>query len=118
MSNDLDELMWEYSKRGVKDWKSDASDGLKKLAKKYLANAIVEEEWEVGQAIYGRPGEHKFIPMPKYGYKGFEWSFFLPTRARGKIRSLILLLLVKPEKIMAFRFESSPRGPTGILMSS
>ena len=121
MSNDLDELMWEYSIRGMEDWKNDAVDGLKKLAKKYLANAIVEEEWEVGPAIYGGPsGEHKFIkfiPTPKPGDKGFEWSFFLPTREEGKIKSLILLLLVKPEEgkytCVAFRFESSPLGSHG-----
>ena len=117
MSNDLRTLMWEYSKRGMEDWKNDAASDLQELAREHLAHAIVEDEWELGQVIDGRSGEPKFIPMPKRGDKGFEWSFFLPTKEEGNLKSLILLLLVKPEEgectCVAFRFESSPRGSHG-----
>ena len=117
MSKELRKLMLEYSKCGMEDWKNDDADGLQELARKYLAHAIVEDEWELVQAIDGRSGGHKFIPMPKRGDKGFEWSFFLPTREEGNLKSLILLLLVKPEEgkyeHVAFRFESSPSGSHG-----
>ena len=49
-----------------------------------------------------------FIPMPKHGDPGFEWSFFLPTKASGgKLKSLILLVIVNraKKKCVAFRFE-------------
>lgn len=117
MSDDLKDLMLGYSRRGMEDWRKKADEELRRSAGECLSNAIVEDEWEVGQAIDGLPKQRKFIPIPKHGYKGFEWGFFLPNRDRnnGDLKSLILFLLVDQEKkrCLAFRFEGDSTGPHG-----
>lgn len=105
MPDDLRRLMRVYSRRGLRDW-TKAANGLRAVAR-CLAGAIADTEWEVDRAINGRPGELKFIPMPKHGYKGFKWCFFLPARGEGdELRSLILFILVTSANGVAFRFES------------
>ena len=117
MPDDLKNLMLGYSRRGMEDWKAEADDELRQSARECLPNAIVENEWEVSQAIDGRLNERKFIAIPKRGYKGFKWGFFLLNRDRnnGNLKSLILFLLVDQEerRCLAFRFEGDPSGPHG-----
>ena len=78
MPDDLRRLMLVYSRRGLHDWKK-AANRVRAVAP-CLAGAIVDADWEIVRAINGRPADRKFIPMPKHGYKGFEWCFFLPAR--------------------------------------
>ena len=101
-----------YSRRGWRDWQDKAGIQLRNVAKECLANTIVERDQEVEKAIDGGPDEHRFIPMPKHGYSGFEWSFFLPKRVNRQLKSLTLFVLVNRARrdCVAFRFESSPRG--------
>ena len=117
MPDDLKKLMSAYSRRGVNDWKNEATDGLRATASGCLLNAIVEDDWEIDRVIDGRPDERKFIPMPRHGYKkkGFEWCFFLPKRVKGELKSLTLFILVNRARrdCIAFRFEGSSQGPHG-----
>lgn len=106
MPDDLRQLMLVYSRRGLRDWEKAASR-LRAVARGHLADSIVDADWELYRAINGQPAERKFIPMPKYGYKGFEWCFFLPARGKGdELRSLTLFILVTSANGVAFRFES------------
>ena len=102
-----------YSWRGWRDWKD--AGKLRDGVDKWLVNSIVGEDSEVDRAIYGRPDERKFIPMPKHGYRGFKWGFFLPMIVKGELKTLILLILVDPRKrnCVAFRFESAKGGRHG-----
>lgn len=112
MSDDLKQLMVAYSRRGWRDWKEQAGTPLRNVATTCLANTIVEKDQEVEEVIDGERDGQRFIPMPKHGYSGFEWSFFLPKIVNGKLRSLTLFILVNRARrnCIAFRFESSPRG--------
>lgn len=114
MSDDLLQLMRFYSRRGWRDWKNKAGR-LRHAKNRWLANSIVDGSSEVDRVIDGEPDDRRFIPMPKHGYKGFEWGFFLPMIAKGQLNALILLILVnhRARNCVAFRFESSTRGRHG-----
>lgn len=103
-----------YSWRGWRDWK-DKAGKLRHGENKWLVNSIVGKGSEVDRAIDGRPDEQKFIPMPRHGYKGFEWGFFLPMIVKGELNALILLILVDPRErnCVAFRLESAKGGRHG-----
>ena len=113
--------MSAYSRRGLNDWKkaekAEKAASLRVAASKCLLNAIVENVWEIPRVIDGRSKEPTFIPMPRHGTKkkGFEWCFFWPRRVRGELKSLVLFILVNRARrdCIAFRFESSSRGPHG-----
>ena len=94
------------------DWKKDAKNDLRHKANVCLAYRLAQNDKDVRQAIYGGTEHRKFMPMPRHGYKGFEWCFFLPMEAKGKLRSLALFILVNRARrnCMAFRFEKSSRG--------
>ena len=113
MPDVLTDLMQVYSRRGLSDWTNDADYGQRSAAGDCLPNAIVENEWEVGQVIAGH--QCKFIPMPRHGYKKLEWCFFWPKRVQRRLRSLTLFVLVNRANrhCIAFRFESSTRGAHG-----
>lgn len=112
MRDELHTLMSVYSRRGFEDW-NDAEHMRRSTAEKCLPNAIVENEWEIGRVICGR--KQKFIPMPRQGYKKLDWCFFLPKKVGGKLRSLILFIVVNgaSKHCIAFRFESAPEGSHG-----
>ena len=114
MADDLENLMLVYSRRGVRDWRMHAAADLRKKAGECLLNAVAEDEGEVEWAIGSRRTVSRFIPMPRSGYKGkgFEWCFFLPVKASGKLASLALFILVNRARkdSVAFRFEGSGRG--------
>lgn len=113
MTDALDQLMRVYSQRGFADWKN-AGHKLRTAARHCLANAIVENNWEIHRVIDGR--HQGFIPMPKYGYsKELDWCFFWPRMVEKELRSLVLFVLVKGKRrrCIAFRFEGDSDGPHG-----
>ena len=114
MPRNIYSLLLPYSMRGLQDWQQKASKDLKDKARGLLANEIAESKADIDDIIRGRSRE-KFIAMPKHGYKGLEWCFFSPRMAKGGLVSLILFVLVNRARkdYIAFRFESSPRGPHG-----
>ena len=114
MPDDLTNLMLAYSQRGMREW-SNAKVGLKKVAMQCLFNGIAEGPADVDWTVGGRHSDPKFIPMPRCGFKGFEWCFFLPKKVNGELRSLILFILVNCARrdCIAFRFEGSQRGRHG-----
>ena len=115
MTDELKKLMVAYSERGVRDWRSAERD-LKTAATHCLSHAIVdktdEAKWAIGTPRTRQP---KFIPMPRHGFSGIDWCFFLPRKVLGDLESLVLFVLVdhKGEKCIAFRFEGSSAGPHG-----
>ncbi len=114
MPQNVYSLMQSYSMRGLHDWQKEAPRDLKDKARELLADRIAESKADIDDAIGGRSRE-TFIAMPKHGYKGLEWCFFSPQTARGRLRSLILFVLVNRARrdCIAFRFESSSRGAHG-----
>lgn len=114
MSDDLRQLMLEYSRRGIGEW-SQAGPDLRKKAKECVGYDVTEDEGETEWAISDRRTVKKFIPMPRRGYKGkgFEWCFFLPQKANGNLMSLALFIVVNRARkdCLAFRFEGHSRGP-------
>ncbi len=108
--------MLVYSIRGVTDW-NQAKPILRKKAEECLRNQIATDEGEVKSVINSPSTVRKFIPMPRHGPKqrGFDWSFFLPRKKDGQMMSLVLFILVNQARkdSVAFRFESSARGPHG-----
>ena len=114
MPHNVYSLMRPYAMRGLDDWQKEASKDLKDKARELLANEIAESTADVDDIIRGR-SKQGFIAMPKHGFKGLEWCFFSPQTASGRLRSLILFVLVnRPRKdYIAFRFESDYRGTHG-----
>ena len=114
MPDELKNLMLAYSRRGMRDWKN-AEAGVKTTAIRCLFNAIAENEDQANWIIGGRhTNGPRFIPMPRHGRKGYQWCFFLPKKANGELRSLVLFMLVNRERrCIAFRFECSPTGSHG-----
>ena len=104
-----------YSRRGLRDWVNMARPDLQAIAMGCLFNSVAESEWECHRALDGRPEERKFIPMPRRGYKGFEWCFFLPITVKGTLKSLTLFIIVNRAKknCVALRFEGSTQGAHG-----
>lgn len=118
-SQNLNDLMKLYARRGVADWKSAGFD-VKKRAMECLGNRIADNEQEAGvnlQTNYtgANATRLRFIPMPQHPPKrGFERSFFLPIRQeqQGSVRvTFELFFLVEAKNGLAFRFE--PAHPVG-----
>ena len=114
MPRNVYSLMQSYSMRGLRDWQKEAPKDLKDKARTMLANRLAESKTDIDEVIRGRSTE-TFIAMPKHGYKGLEWCFFSPQRARGGLRALILFVLVNRARrdCIAFRFESASGGVHG-----
>lgn len=114
MCDDLKDLMQVYSQRGLSEWTRDAKHLVRSAAGECLPNAIVENEWEIGEVIAGR--QQKFIPMPRHGYKNkLDWCFFWPKKEGRQLRALTLFILVNRANrhCVACRFESALRGAHG-----
>ena len=114
MPHNVYSLMRPYSIRGLNDWQKEAPKDLKDKARGLLANEIAESTADIDDIMRGR-SKQGFIAMPKHGYKGLEWCFFSPQTASGRLRSLILFVLVNRARkdYIAFRFESASRGTHG-----
>ena len=115
MADNLEKLMRAYGHKGMRDWKN-AGDALQKTAMRCLGNRIAEHQQDVNLTVDGRHTVPQFIPMPRHGGGDFEWCFFLPKKAGGRLESLLLFILVdrkRADNCIAFRFECSPEGRHG-----
>ncbi len=114
----LDDLMRLYARRGVDDWKAAPqnlhSRALKCLGMAAIAQRYAEAEATINTVFDGQnAGRLKFIPMPQCNSAGIERCFFLPIREQRagghETIAFDLLLLVREEKCLAFRFEPADR---------
>lgn len=110
------ELMLRYSRRGLEDWRTSADELLKRRAWERLSAAgIAEDEAEAEAIIEDSSRGTMFIPMPNsHGGRGFQRSFFRPGMRSGRLRALMLFILVERSRgdCIAFRFECAERPGT------
>ena len=101
----LKELVTEYARKGVEDWKRLPQD-LQRAARKYLGNRIIDSEHQFWNQV-PKETQDSFFPMPRRKEKKNLYCCFFRMRRKT---SFELFVLVGCQNSLAFRFEPADEG--------
>jgi hypothetical protein len=109
---DLHEILKLYARKGWLEWQA-AHDEELVMVKKVLGDALVQTEGQLTatlsefRSVSGKTT--RFLPMPRFGAKGFRRAFFAATSqdSQNAAVSFELLLVISDEHRLAFRLEGS-----------
>ena len=105
---EIEELMWRYARRGVRDWVQSGESGRQEKVEKHLGARIVnnEEFLEATAALTGGLAQVKgLIPVPDLSVGNIKWVFFKPLCTSDGELMFDLVFWLPGNKHIGFRLE-------------
>ena len=116
---ELQELMYQYMRKGMRDWYgSEVREGQSDIEKLLGAEILREDDYLMSRAV--DPEKHRgretLVPMPKLTTAQIVWAFFTPRQeavGKGAEWTFDLVLLLPCNEHICFRLEPADRREDG-----